>query len=113
MNAHAQWTQEKGKGYYKIGGWFLEANEHYTDTGLIDPNITRGHFISSFYGRYGLSNKLTLVGYLPYTQVYQNAQRFSSGLPTLAGESFSSLGDIDLGVEYQLWKKTAGLFQPH
>jgi len=110
MNAHAQWTQEKGKGYYKIGGWFLEADQHYTDTGLIDPNITRGHFISSFYGRYGLSNKLTLVGYLPYTQVYQNGQRFSSGLPSLAGESFSSLGDIDFGVEYQLWKKNGWAF---
>ena len=105
INASAQWTQEKGKGYYKIGIWFLEANEHFTDTGITDPNITRGHFISSFYGRYGLNNKLTLIGYLPYTQVYQNGQRFSSGLTSLPGESFASLGDIDLSLEYQLWKK--------
>ena len=110
INASAQWTQEKGKGYYKIGAWFLEANEHYTDTGLVDPNITRGHFITSFFGRVGLTNKLTLIGYLPYTQVYQNGQRFSSGLPSLPGESFASLGDIDLAVEYQLWEKKGWAF---
>ncbi len=110
INASGQWTQEKGKGYYKIGAWFLEANEHFTDTGITDPNITRGHFITSFYGRYGLSNKLTLIGYLPYTQVYQNGQRFSSGLPSLPGERFASLGDIDLSLEYQLSKKNNWVF---
>lgn len=107
INTSAQWTQEKGKGYYKIGAWFLEANEHYTYTGISDPNITRGHLITSFYGRFGLSNKLTLIGYLPYTQVYQNGQRFSSGLSSIPGETFASLGDIDLSLEYQLWKKNS------
>jgi len=31
----AQWTQKKGTGYYKVGAWFLEANQHYTDKGLL------------------------------------------------------------------------------
>ncbi|MBT4904328.1 MAG: hypothetical protein HON57_04010, partial [Flavobacteriaceae bacterium] len=30
----AQWTQKKGTGYYKVGAWFLEADQHYTDQGL-------------------------------------------------------------------------------
>ena len=104
MSLQAQWTQEKGKGYYKIGVWWLEADEHYTSTGLVDPNATRGLFITNFFGRYGLNDKVTLIGYLPHTRVYQNAQVFSSGREKIPGEQFSSLGDINLGLEYQLGK---------
>ena len=104
MNLQAQWTQEKGKGYYKIGIWWLEADEHYTNTGLVDPNATRGLFITSFFGRYGLNDKITLIGYIPHTRVYQNNQVFSSGNPTVPGEEYSSIGDINLGVEYQVAK---------
>lgn len=107
MSLQAQWTQEKGKGYYKIGAWWLEADEHYTSTGLVDPNATRGLFITNFFGRYGLNDKVTLIGYLPHTRVYQNAQVFSSGREKILGEQFSSLGDINLGVEYQLAKKNS------
>lgn len=105
FNLQAQWTQEKGKGYYKIGAWLLEANQHYTNTGLIDPNATRGLFILNFFGRYGLTEKATLIAYVPHTRVYQNTQVFSSGRESIAGEEFSSLGDINVGLEYQLGKK--------
>lgn len=105
MNLQAQWTQEKGKGYYKIGVWWLEADKHYTNTGLVDPNATRGLFITNFFGRYGLNNQTTIIAYIPHTRIYQNTQVFSSGRESIAGEQFSSLGDINLGVEYQLIKK--------
>ena len=110
MSLQAQWTQEKGKGYYKIGVWWLEADEHYTSTGLVDPNATRGLFITNFFGRYGLNDKVTLNGYLPHTRVYQNAQVFSSGREKIPGEQFSSLGDINLGLEYQLGKKNSWVY---
>ena len=110
MNLQAQWTQEKGKGYYKIGAWWLEADEHYTNTGLVDPNATRGLFITNFFGRYGLNDKITLIGYIPHTRVYQNAQVFSSGREQIPGEQFSSLGDINLGAEYQVGKKKGWVY---
>lgn len=110
MNLQAQWTQEKGKGYYKIGAWWLEADEHYTNTGLVDPNATRGLFITNFFGRYGLNDKITLIGYIPHTRVYQNAQVFSSGREQIPGEQFSSLGDINLGTEYQVGKKKGWVY---
>lgn len=105
MSLQAQWTQEKGKGYFKIGAWWLEADEHFTNTGLIDPKATRGLFITRFFGRYGLNHKTTLIAYVPHTRVYQNKQVFSSGRAAISGEQFSSLGDINLGVEYQIAKK--------
>lgn len=95
----AKWTQEKGNAYLKVGRWWLEANEHYTNSGLTDPNATRGLFINSIYLRYGLGNKMSLVGYLPHITVYQNKQVFESGRTPTAGEVFSSLGDINLGIE--------------
>ena len=101
----AQWTQKKGTGYYKLGAWFLEADQHYTDEGLLDPNATRRIFVTSLYGRHGITDKITLVGYIPFTQVYQNEQIFTSGNPGQPGEAVNSLGDIDLGVEFQLLKR--------
>ena len=103
--AYSQWVMEKGKGYYKVGVWWLEADQHYTNVGAIDPNATRGLFIKSFFGRYGLSENLSLVGYVPHTRVYQNKQVYSSGRAPLAGEEFSSLGDINLGLDYQWYRK--------
>lgn len=102
---YGQWTQEKGKGYYKIGLWSLVADEHYTNTGRVDPNATRGIFITSLFLRYGLSDELTFVGYLPHTQVFQNKQVFSSGRNPIDGEKFSSIGDTNLGLEYQWYSK--------
>ena len=101
----AQWTQKKGTGYYKVGAWFLEADQHYTDQGLLDPNATRGVFVTSVYGRHGISDKITLVGYIPFTRVYQNEQVFTSGNPGQPGEAVNSLGDIDLAVEIQILKR--------
>ena len=102
----AQWTQKKGSGYYKLGTWFLEADKHYTDQGLTDPNATRGIFITSLYLRHGITDKITLISYIPYARVYQNKQVNTSGIGGQPGEAFNSLGDIDLAVEYQLSKKS-------
>ena len=100
----AQWVQKKGTGYYKAGFWWLKADTHYTNVGLIDPNARRGLFISSFFGRYGVHDRVTLIAYVPHTQVYQNTQVFSSGRTSISGEQFSSLGDINFGTEIQLRK---------
>ena len=102
----AQWTQKKGTGYYKLGTWFLEADKHYIDQGLTDPNATRGIFITSLYLRHGITDKITLISYIPYVRVYQNEQVNTSGIGGQPGEAFNSLGDIDLAVEYQLFKKS-------
>lgn len=105
FSAYGQWTQEKGKGYYKVGVWWLEADQHYTKIGKIDPNATRGLLINSFFGRYGIRDDISLIVYIPHTRVYQNKQVFSSGRESINGEAFSGLGDINLGFEYQWLKK--------
>ena len=101
----AQWTQKKGTGYYKLGAWFLEADQHYTDEGLLDPNATRGIFVTSLYGSHRITDKITLLGYIPFTRVYQNEQIFTSGNPGQPRDAVNSLGDIDLAVEVQILKR--------
>ncbi|GAB1856968.1 hypothetical protein MHTCC0001_18040 [Flavobacteriaceae bacterium MHTCC 0001] len=105
--ASAQWVKEKGKGYYKVSAWYLEADEHYTSTGAKDPNATRGQFNVNFYGEYGLSNKLTTTLYLPFfARTYQNEQVSGTTGNILAeGEALNSIGDIDVGITYGIVQK--------
>lgn len=100
--AFSQWTKEKGKGYYKLSAWYLESDQHYTDTGDTDPNITRGQFNINFYGEYGLTKKLDIVAYVPFfSRVYQNdVISGTSGATIGVGEDLNSIGDIDLGLTY-------------
>ena len=61
--------------------------------------------MTSLYGRHGITDKITLVGYIPFTRVYQNEQVFTSGNPGQPGEAVNSFGDIDLAVEVQILKR--------
>lgn len=100
--AFSQWTKGKGKGYYKLSAWYLESDQHYTDTGDKDPNITRGQFNVNFYGEYGLTDKLDVIAYIPFfSRVYQNdVISGTSGGTIGVGEDLNSIGDIDLGLTY-------------
>ena len=107
---HAQWLKEKGKGFYKIGAWSLLADEHYTNEGKIDPNTTRGLFISSLYFQHGLSKKINLIGYIPffvrnyqYDQVSKTKDRIIE-----KGQGINAFGDVNLGLEFKI--KTLGLW---
>lgn len=63
---NAQWVKDKGKGYYKLSAWSLVSDQHYTDTGNIDPNVTRGYFNLNFYGEYGITDKWDIIAYIPF-----------------------------------------------
>ncbi|MGY5355920.1 hypothetical protein [Wenyingzhuangia sp. IMCC45467] len=107
QQSNAQWNKGKGNGYYKLSAWSLIADQHYTSSGDIDPNATRGNFTLSFYGEYGVSNKLDLITYVPFlTRIYQNAQiSGTNGNVLQAGEAVNAIGDLDVGLRYGLIKK--------
>ena len=102
--AIAQWSKKKGDGYYKLSVWGLKSDQHYTDTGDIDPNITRGQYNINLYGEYGITNKINALIYAPlFSSTYQN-DVFSNTTKELItkGESVNGIGDIDLGIRYSL-----------
>ncbi|RIA08282.1 hypothetical protein OE09_0091 [Flavobacteriaceae bacterium MAR_2010_72] len=98
----SQWVKPKGKGYYKLSAWYLEYDQHFTDTGEKDPNVTRGNFNVNFYGDYGITDKLDLIAYIPFfSRTFQNEVRSgTTGELITSGEAVNAIGDIDLGVEY-------------
>ncbi|MDO6739031.1 hypothetical protein [Wenyingzhuangia sp. 2_MG-2023] len=104
----SQWTKGKGKGYYKLSAWSLEADQHYTSSGAVDPNATRGNFTMSLYGEYGVTDKIDVVAYIPFlTRIYQNTQVSGTTGNTLQeGESINAFGDVDFGVRYGLIKNS-------
>jgi len=110
--SHAQWLEKKGDGYFKLSAWFLEADQHYTNSGKIDPNATRGIFNLNLYGKYGLSDNWDIIAYIPfYVKSYQNHQVSEITNETLLeGEEFNSFGDMNLGIEYRLFKTSKFAF---
>ncbi|CAL2093572.1 hypothetical protein [Tenacibaculum sp. 190524A05c] len=107
IKVNAQWSKGKGNGYLKLGAWYLQSDQHYTDTGAIDPNVTRTQFNLNLYGEYGITSKLDIITFLPfYSSISQNNQiSGTNGSVISAGETVSSLGDIDLGVNYNIYQK--------
>ncbi len=103
----AQWSKGKGNGYYKLSAWYLKSDQHYTDTGAIDPNATRTQFNTNIYAEYGISAKFDLIAYVPFfARTTQNNQTSgTNGNVIEKGESFNSLGDVDLGINYAYYKK--------
>ncbi|MDF1695018.1 MAG: hypothetical protein P1U56_04270 [Saprospiraceae bacterium] len=102
--AGGPWTQQKGKGYYKLSEWWLTYNQHYTDTGATDPNITTGIFNTSLYAEYGFTDRLTGVIYAPLfsRNYYNNQVSNTTGEVIIQGESLNSVGDFDVSIKYGL-----------
>ncbi|MFI0429789.1 hypothetical protein [Mariniflexile sp. HMF6888] len=102
----SQWTKGKGKGYYKLSAWYIVADQHYTDTGKTDPNITRSQFNISLYGEYGISNKFDIISYIPFfSRAVENDEiSGTTGQILSKGEALNSFGDMELGVRYGIFK---------
>ena len=103
---YAQWNRDAGKGYYKLSAWYLNTDQHYTNTGAIDPNATRRYFNLSFYGEYGISKKWNAVAYIPFfARTTQNdIVSGTNGSILNEGEAVNSIGDIDIGINYSIFE---------
>ena len=100
------WTPAKGKGYFKLSEWWLVSDQHYTDAGLIDPNITTGIFNTTIYAEYGFTDRLTGVVYFPLFSraITNNVISATTSEVLIPGESLNSIGDTDISLKYALTK---------
>lgn len=111
------WPQPKGSGYFKLSQYWLISDQHYTDLGLIDPNLTIGFWSTALYAEYGLTDRLTGQIYAPFfVRNYHNDQvSAATGETFLEGEALNGIGDFDFTLKYGLTNKkskvamTAGL----
>ena len=104
MFAGGPWPQLKNKGYIKISEWWIISNQHYTDQGRIDPNVTSGLFNTSIYAEYGFSDRITGVVYFPFLSIsyFNNTVSGTTGDTIFPGELLNSLGDADIGLNYKI-----------
>ena len=100
------WPQPKGKGFIKLSEWWIISNQHFSDSGLTDPNTTNGIFTTSLYLEYGITDKLTVTSYIPlFSRAYHNNEiSQTTGEIITAGDAINSFGDTDIGLTYGLTK---------
>ena len=104
LNAGGPWPQKKGKAYIKLSEWGIRFNQHYTDTGKKDPNITTGIYNTFLYGEYGISHRATGIfnGALFSRNTMNNLVSNTNKQVLIPGEAINSIGDIDVGLKYLL-----------
>lgn len=100
--AGGPWTKTKGSYYLKLSEWWTVFDQHFTDNGFIDPNVTTGVFNTSIYGEYGLTGRWNVVANIPVlSRNYMNNVRSkTTGEIIIPGDAINTIGDIDLGVKY-------------
>ena len=92
------WPQKKAEGYFKLSQYWVIADSHYTNTGDIDPNATRGTFVTSLYGEYGITDRWTATLYFPFFVRALQYEQVSgtTGEVLLEGDAVNSIGDTKL-----------------
>ncbi|SMD39048.1 hypothetical protein SAMN04488029_4020 [Reichenbachiella faecimaris] len=98
------WVHAKGKGYFKLSQWWVIADKHYTDTGETDPNVTMGTFNTSFYGEYGITDRLNGQIYFPFfsRSFHNEVVSGTTGSVNIPGRAVNSIGDTNIGLKYGL-----------
>jgi hypothetical protein len=98
------WPQPKGGGFFKIGQWWVIADRHFTDSGLIDPNVTNSIYNTHLYAEYGLTDRLTGIVYFPFFSraLFNNTVSAGSGEIIQPGEAINGIGDTDISLKYGL-----------
>lgn len=104
VTAGGPWPQPKGSAYLKLSEWWIIADQHFTDNGQIDPNVTGGIYQTFLYGEYGLSDRWTLVGNLGLFSraTVNNVVSGTTGELLIPGDAINSLGDSELGIKFAL-----------
>lgn len=105
------WPQPVGGGYFKLYEWWMRFDEHFTSQGELDPNATIGLYNTTFYGEYGVTERLTAIANLPiYSRSTINNQIGATrGTLISEGDAIGGLGDADLGLRYTVTPLKAAL----
>ncbi|WP_462247864.1 hypothetical protein [Ekhidna sp.] len=84
------WTKPKGKGYYKVSHWWVNAAKQYTFDGSTAASVKEGIFNTSIFAEYGVTDRFTAIVNLPYSKSANS------------NESITGIGDTDVAFKYRL-----------
>ncbi len=94
------WTKEKGKSFLKLDFTTITGNKLFNDKSEVVDFQDYSFNTVSFYGEYGITHKLTAVGYIPLLQ--SNSLKASASGPEASNAGF---GDVDMGFRYAISKE--------
>ncbi len=105
------WTKKKGKSYIKVAGWWIESKDFFSGNGGDSTSpVTNGLFNINVYAEYGITDKLTAIGYIPFfTRSYRNDLRSirpnGEEIDNVPGDDLNTFGDSEVGVKYSILQK--------
>ncbi|MDX1907560.1 MAG: hypothetical protein SF053_11045 [Bacteroidia bacterium] len=103
VRAGGPWASGKNHGYAKLGQRAIVGRNFFNLSGEIIPITTTGVYITSFYGEYGLTNRLTARAYLPfYFRSTLNEVRYEPSGRVVPGDVLNSVSDVDVSLSYAL-----------
>lgn len=107
IHAQSAWNKPKGGGFLKLSEDIIVSDQFYNAEGSIVDITSTGIYITSLYGEYGLTKKLTGYFYVPFIRSTLNAQRqINSGI-TIPGDEANSIGDSNIGIAYGIKQQGA------
>lgn len=97
------WPQKKGGGYFKLGQNWIISSDFYGPKGDIVSIVTTSLYTTSFYGEYGITDRLTGIVYLPlFVRSTLNEVRYNQSGNSIAGDAVNSIGDAEVSLKYGL-----------
>lgn len=97
------WPQPKRGGYFKLGQNMILSSRYYGPEGDLVDITTIGMYTTSFYGEYGLTDRLTGILYFPFfVRSTLNEIQFAQSGNVIPGDDFNSIGDTDFWLKYGL-----------
>jgi len=100
------WTQEKGKAYFQLSSRITRANKFYEPGGNKIDITTLGDYVFGFYGEYGLTENITLVGSMPFLRrlTVNRIEGKDTGTEYFPGDSKTGISDFNIGVKVGITK---------
>ena len=107
------WPPGKGKGYIKLAAWWVNFDTYYDFQGN-HTSLERTRSIGniSIYSEYGITDKFTGIVYFPFfskSTIFE-LKNANTGDIIKEGEALSSVGDINIGLTYNILKKPRTIF---
>ncbi len=101
------WPQAKKGGYYQLGFQMVRADQFYEPGGNLIDIQTLSDYVVSFYGEYGVTDKITVQAYVPFVEriTLNRAVGEVTGFEFFEGDAVTGIADADVGARYAFFKK--------
>lgn len=101
--SQSAWNKKKGSGFFKLSESIIVSDQFFDNSSEIVDITTTGVYITSIYGEYGISDKITAFAYMPFFfRNTLNEIEFSTSNTSQPGDELNSFGDTDIGLAYAI-----------